>query len=100
MSELKPCPFCGSKSEELEFIESVHCLNRGCHSIGPNGAIEAWNHRPFESHAVEVLAEQLSELDHYKGDSSVYFPWEDRSGTKQSKYRAQARELLGIEEGE
>ena len=94
--KLKLCPFCGDEPEKLEFIESVHCLNRGCGSIGPNDNKEAWNHRPLEdqlkAHAVEVLAKQLND----KENMDTWYNQELRGDTE--RFRAEARALLGWEE--
>jgi Lar family restriction alleviation protein len=51
MSELKPCPFCGSESAEAERAFGFYWI--GCHNCGAKGgsdllkekAIEAWNRR-------------------------------------------------------
>ena len=54
MSDLMPCPFCGSKAtlEDREPARQwwAECSNRKCRAMGPNcegpdGATEAWNTR-------------------------------------------------------
>ena len=55
MSDLKPCPFCGSSSavfvrEDKPFLYSVQCLNDDCSCRTDNYkayrfAIETWNSR-------------------------------------------------------
>ena len=50
MTELKPCPFCGSKNV-ADMNGWVQCLN--CNATGPDNfdhlrAIEAWNRRAGE----------------------------------------------------
>lgn len=56
MTELKPCPFCGSKSFLVESVNAqtfrVECMNSSCycyktwvHFSSKDRAIEAWNRR-------------------------------------------------------
>lgn len=53
MSEIKPCPFCGS-SASLQKTRTIYphvvCDSEGCEACGPvvespDAAIEAWNRR-------------------------------------------------------
>ena len=110
MSELKPCPF--NPNHGTEWLE-IHCKGEylfwvecSKHSEfanqttvccqGPkreleSEAIESWNTRPFEAHAVEVLAEALCNKD---GPTTGLF-WSDASVNTKQHYRSQARELLG-----
>lgn len=107
MSELKPCPVPWCKSTEPPKVLSVwgshqftvRCLS--CKDIFRWGdteaeAIEAWNHRPFEAHAVDVLAEKLYKLD-IIGDP-FYYSWENARADHKEQHRAEARALLGIKE--
>lgn len=61
MTELKPCPFCGSKfvqcTQDTYGHWGVECLARGCHAYLTNAkwvnenkemAIELWNRRVDE----------------------------------------------------
>lgn len=95
MSELKPCPVPWCKSTEPPKVLSVwgshqftvRCLS--CKDIFRWGdteaeAIEAWNARPFEDKAVEVLASELWSHDEY-----------DKYATLEEA-KAEARALLGI----
>ena len=53
MAELKPCPFCGCRGDDLALLPAdadwfVYCIN--CNTCGATGetkkeAIEAWNRR-------------------------------------------------------
>lgn len=111
--KLKPCSFCNSRDLNLgHFIDdsSVHCSS--CRKLvilpisrnNTTEAIEAWNHRPFEEHAVEVLAQQIGLREACAWGDIVSLEefkeiWERGSSDKyRDKCRAQARELLGIKE--
>lgn len=96
MTALKPCPVPWCKSTESPKVLTVwgshqftvRCLS--CKDIFRCGdteveAIEQWNHRPFESHAVEVLSQVIW------NDYTFY-----RCTLEESKVKA--RELLGIKE--
>ena len=43
MSNLLPCPFCGS--EDIRLHDAGFCLCNKCDSFGPLGGNEAWNSR-------------------------------------------------------
>lgn len=100
MSELKPCPFCGGEAETFlgwcnpEAQYGVRC--KKCFSCTNPDNWEIWNHRPFEDKAVEVVAVLLIEkqklLAEDLGISAHLGNVDD--------FRAEARALLGIKEGE
>lgn len=58
MTELKPCPFCGSKDAQVEHFGPlffVECPNDDCQVLGPSrstilGAKIAWNKRAGAAH--------------------------------------------------
>lgn len=65
MSDLKPCPFCGSKAEVYEECEMVkiRCSSYMCQA-SVNGwrdevedAIEAWNKRAIETKQIKYFDE-------------------------------------------
>jgi len=67
MSELKPCPFCGSTYTELECLDAdpkwkyIHCVSCGADAnadLGESGAVDKWNTRPIE----DALQRKLDEL--------------------------------------
>lgn len=66
MSELKPCPFCGS-DQDVYWSDAVSYIACGrCGALGPDGDDEAeiarlWNTRP----EVERLTAELKEAKHY-----------------------------------
>ena len=62
MSELKPCPFCGSEAgfghDPYSGVHWVACMEGNCPMVAttfktPDDAAEAWNTRPLED---ELLA--------------------------------------------
>jgi len=65
MSELKPCPFCGSEAGTYKFIlpgEIVwlaYCPNENCHFSHRTASLAAWNARPIE----DALNERIAELE-------------------------------------
>lgn len=96
MTALKPCPVPWCKSTESPKVLTVwgshqftvRCLS--CKDIFRCGdteveAIEQWNHRPFEAHAVEVLFKYISR--HH-----------EMTEEKEKAMRTEARQLLGWEE--
>ena len=54
MTELKPCPFCGSKAKKHkydvlgEIIRLAYCPNENCHFHHRTASVTAWNTRPIE----------------------------------------------------
>lgn len=108
MSELKPCPFCGGEAiMDYTYYEGPVASNPKCNKYGCIGftyrefeteqeAIEAWNHRPFEAHAVEVLARTINDFSYKEGTPKESLDkWYEQD---KHIYRAEARELLGINE--
>lgn len=94
-ANLKPCDtrFCGYPNavylEEDSGRSSYYVICRGCntktkHYEREDEAIEAWNHRPFEEHAVEVLADILCINDYEPGYKN------------RDVFRAEAKKLLKI----
>lgn len=62
MSELLPCPFCGSEPTQFEDDE-IQCSNRQClirPSTGRYGSAERWNTRTPSDAAVELLAKEIA----------------------------------------
>jgi hypothetical protein len=113
-ANLKPCSFCGNekiaqKDNHEKSVEdsawdsvssSIECscgvkfspyscspYNYEQRKIDEGRAIEAWNHRPFEEKAVEVLATALRH--HCYGPRSGCFKVIDSD-------RAEAKQLLGV----
>lgn len=71
MSELKPCPFCGSESgPEMVFstfpteryIFCENCTAQGNRKYHPDEAAEEWNHRPIEDGLRSELEASRAEL--------------------------------------
>jgi len=74
MSEIKPCPFCGSKFVILQNDYSVinqirmvymACVN--CKSYGPDkptkeAALQAWNQRPYD-YDMPAIVKKVKELE-------------------------------------
>jgi hypothetical protein len=70
MSEIKPCPFCGSENVELQSVDYsagdyyfVECKNDDCLINGPErpsilGAVDDWNTR-HETSTVWVIGKGL-----------------------------------------
>jgi len=74
MSELKPCPFCGSEAGTYKFIlpgEIVwlaYCPNENCHFSHRTASLAAWNARPIEDALNERIAELETERDQAKNE--------------------------------
>lgn len=56
--------------------------------------------KAFQDHAVEVLAEALCQSDYYYENHYFHFKWGDEIEESKNRFRAEAREMLGIKEGE
>lgn len=127
-ANLKPCPFCGKNDTEIQtkidypecehieyyFVECQDCGGRLWETLSEKAeAIEAWNHRPFEDHAVEVLAKNIGFLRYCKGNLWIYgdkvtlqeflsdwvnYDDDDDWGEFKKDMRKEARALLGWEE--
>lgn len=103
-ANLKPCYYCEGKkivkrefSTSIEFtVECISCWARGPIVGSEAEAIEAWNHRPFEEKAVEVLAERLHHITQLERIHSNYVYWKDLSEATRNEYRAEAKQLLGV----
>lgn len=64
--ELKPCPFCGGKAKCIEYYGLFHVICCDCYIAGRDrpsidGAIDAWNTRPFED-ALRAENKRLREV--------------------------------------
>lgn len=63
MEELKPCPFCARKPENVTDTKRIGCTGFTCILFGLSFDVEAWNTRPLED-AAEARAEKAeAELD-------------------------------------
>lgn len=118
---LKPCPneFCRKTSFHVSgtwhsikkcysLIDHISCLDCGVslklRYATMEEAIESWNTRPFEAHAVEVLAMTLAYYEEMLEPEEFPFKdfvaeWRDltiRSESYKEEYRAEAKELLGV----
>ena len=59
MSDLKPCPFCGS--DPTVYQGEVHCMNKSCFACGTFiTSPEKWNSRPVE----DQLRLEIEKLQH------------------------------------
>ena len=74
--KLKPCPFCESECQWLEYggggrhtyVYCVECCGRGGCGQGEDGAAQVWNTRPLserERDLVEMVPKLIHELKHY-----------------------------------
>lgn len=108
-ANLKSCPFCGGEdfyfreqqNENVAFVSPIfiiECATCGAlvHARTTEKAIEAWNHRPFEEKAVEVLAEKLYFIAQQTDDEGPYCYWIHATNESKDKYRAEAKQLLGV----
>ena len=63
MSELKPCPFCGSSNLVIEtLMDVVYCSDCGAEMTG-DAPSECWNRRPIEDALRARIAELEQELN-------------------------------------
>lgn len=81
MSDLKPCPFCGSDCEVRIVMGhrfyAVHCTEWGCCTIGPAAmsretAVEKWNARPVEDAQAKEIERLQSALEIADGDRETW----------------------------
>jgi hypothetical protein len=67
MTELKPCPFCGSEAGRREHcifgevVEFAYCPNENCSFRHRTASVTDWNTRPIED-AILARAEQLEAM--------------------------------------
>ena len=103
--KLSNCPFCGEDDIEVNTLNNHWlwiCTSCGARTYGVTGnpteeqATKDWNHRPFEAHAVEVLAKELQK----KYVNMMSLGYIHKGDLDMETMRAEARELLGIKEGE
>lgn len=91
MSELKPCPFCGSTNIKLhdEISHAVWCQEcfSEVESIDIESAIELWNTRPIEDALQARIAELEAYIDELENPQSIQDacicednPQDDRAG--------------------
>lgn len=65
MSELKACPFCGSKAEKHKYtmlgedFKVAYCPNEDCYFHHRTASIADWNTRPIE----DALDKRIAELE-------------------------------------
>jgi hypothetical protein len=103
-AKLKPCPipWCASiakvdhyrNSDQTYFCQCQTCGTFTSSYITEAEAIEAWNTRPFEEKAVEVLAEQIQK-GFIMAISLGYLCSKDLSV---EAMRAEAKQLLGVKD--
>ncbi|GEB79767.1 hypothetical protein DDE01_11820 [Desulfovibrio desulfuricans] len=86
MTELKPCPHCGSTRVALQarhprilpyFVECSTCDARGARREDREAAIAAWNRRPVTREQVEAAARSIAD--------GLFFAHEIDAGCEHSK---------------
>ena len=75
MSELKPCPFCGTSNCEIvsnghdsQFVECMFCGASGPAHENHDETTEAWNRRAQPAQAVPVLTDEEIDALYAKSD--------------------------------
>lgn len=101
--KLKPCEYCKGEVVLREFRASLEfateCIS--CWARGPivetiEEVFDKHHHRPFEAHAVEVLAKRLHHITQLERIRSNYVYWKDLSEATRNEYRVEAKQLLGV----
>lgn len=72
MSELKACPFCGSKAIPSQEEYFYKCSNRNCPNFG-DYPIDLWNTRPIEETQAKLIIQLGDALDS-AGDGGLVYP--------------------------
>ena len=93
MSELSPCPFCGSSNLQAT-CEHVKCLD--CGAFGPTMGVEAWNDRATPWNYPPEMPEEGQDvlLYFYSEISCGEDIYACRWGTEPSRIRRQMRRWI------
>ena len=75
MTELKPCPFCGSEAIDASYNEDGYmavCSNRDCEMDGDPLLTNTWNTRPIEDALRKQLEIAVEALKNHQVDLFGY----------------------------